>query len=459
MKVAFFSSEVFPFAKTGGLADVSGALPQALKKAGMEVKVFMPQYKDIKPAIQYDGYGLDKLGNNVEVVFIRNDAYYHRDYLYNTPEGDYADNLERFSFFCRQSLEILKNMDFCPDIFHLNDWQTSILPLYLRFSNNSYFSQSRTLLTIHNLAYQGYFPLNKFSRLLLPPEAKDTLSIYNQLNFLKSGIITATAVNTVSPSYAEEIKTQEYGCGLEKILQENAHKLFGIINAIDYQVWDPQHDKFIYFPYASDDEETKRKNKEALREEFGLEKNERMLIGMVARLTEQKGIDILSDALEKILKEHQVIILGTGEEKYHKILKSLYSHNQQNFSLHLKFDESLAHKIYAASDLFLIPSRFEPCGLSQMISFKYATIPLVHATGGLKDTVKNYDFKNGKGDGFVFEEYSSSALLEAIERACQLYKNKEEWHSLRRRVSQYNFSWSESARKYIELYKKIIAGI
>jgi len=462
MKAVIFSSEVFPFAKTGGLADVTGALPLGLEEVGLEVKVFMPLYKNIKPQAINEEFGVSKIGKNIEVIFIRNDDYYLRDYLYNTPSGDYPDNLERFSFFCRKSLEVLKKIEFQPQILHCNDWQTALIPLYLEVlkNNEPFFRNSKTLLTIHNLAYQGIFPLDKFKLLNLPQDYQEVLEIYSQLNFLKAGIVKADWVNTVSPTYSQEIQAKEYGCGLENILRENNFKLSGILNAIDYNVWEPSKDNYIYFKYDPGSLRKKIENKLSFQKDFSLKVDKEVfLLGMVSRLAEQKGIDILSEALPELLSNYQVVILGTGEERYHQQLSSLAENFPQSFSLHLKFDESLAHKIYASVDAFLMPSRFEPCGLSQMISFKYATIPIVRAIGGLKDTVIDYSQDKEKGCGFVFYEYDSSSLIEAIDRAFKLFsQDRKSWQNIQKRISSLDFSWSKTAKDYLNLYNSLVAS-
>ena len=458
MKAAFFSSEVFPFAKTGGLADVAGALPLALGKLGVEVKVFMPLYKGITPQSCNNNFGASSLAENVEVIFIKNDPYYLRDHLYNTPQGDYPDNLERFSFFCRKSLEALKELDFKPDIIHCNDWQSALLPSYLkeRKASDGFFKNARSLLTIHNLAFQGHFAFDKFKDLGLSAEVKEDLAIYGKLNFLKGGIITADRVNTVSPSYAQEVQTKEFGCGLDHVLRTYSHKMSGILNAIDYAVWDPAKDTSLPFPYSADSLNKKQGNKVAFQKELGLRTDPKaFLLGMVSRLTDQKGVDILSQVLPKILKRHQVVILGTGDPQYHVILQGLAEKYPQNLSLHIAFDETLAHKIYACSDVFLLPSRFEPCGLSQMISFKYATLPLVHATGGLKDTVVDYFRDKKNGCGFSFSVYSGRALLDTVAKAHSLFVKTRDWEVLQRRVAGLNFSWERAAREYLKLYEQM----
>ncbi|MDD4955040.1 MAG: glycogen/starch synthase [Candidatus Omnitrophica bacterium] len=455
MKIALCSSEVFPYAKTGGLADVTGALPLALAKLGHEVKVFMPLYKKIKPQKMCGDYGITKEGK-VEFYFVKNDSYFMRDALYGTPQGDYPDNLERFSFYSRKVLELLKQLNFKPDVLHSNDWQASLTNIYLRtiYANDQFFAKTATVLTIHNLAYQGLFSREKYPVLGLPWDYFNMhcLEFYEKINLLKGGIVFSDIVNTVSPTYAKQIQTPDYGCGLEGVLREKRDKLVGILNAIDYDVWNPETDKLIYKNYSPKKLEDKAVNKKMFQKELGLKVSEDTLfLGMVSRLAEQKGIDILSDSLDYLLKKYQIIILGMGDEKYLKILRKKAQDFKKSFSLHLTFDEKIAHNIYAACDGFLMPSRFEPCGLSQMISYKYATIPIVHRTGGLADTVVDVAKQGG---GFVIDKYSSDDLSSAIDRCAKLFKDKKNWNKLLKKVSQYNFSWSEAAKHYVDMYKK-----
>ncbi|MFH1768061.1 MAG: glycogen/starch synthase [Candidatus Omnitrophota bacterium] len=455
MKVAFCSSEVFPFAKTGGLADVSGALPLALAKQGCEVKVFMPLYKGIKCKKANDQFAVSKC-KDVEVIFVRNDDYFMRDALYGTNKGDYPDNLERFSFFSQRVVDILKKINFSPDIIHCNDWQTAPLVIYLKtkFKGDPFLKKVKSVLTIHNLAYQGIFDKEKYPALGIGWEyfSFQQLEFYDKLNLLKGGVVFADMVNTVSPTYAEQIKTVEFGCGLDGILREKSGRLSGILNAINYKVWDPNKDALIYKKYSPSNLKDKYDNKKLFQKQLGFEQKKSIfLLGMVTRLAEQKGIDILSKALDAIVKKNQLVILGFGDERYHKILKSKEKKYKRNFSLNLKFDESFAHKIYAACDAFLMPSRFEPCGLSQMISYKYATIPIVQHTGGLVDTVIDYDKKGG---GFVFSEYSEKALISAIERARGVFQETKSWSLLLNKVSKYNFSWDKTSKDYIKMYTK-----
>lgn len=457
MRIVICSSEVFPYAKTGGLADVTGALPLALAKLGHEVKVFMPCYKNVKPQKNLQDSGITKEGK-VDFYFIKNDNYFMRDALYGTPQGDYPDNLERFSFYSKQVLEILKKINFCPDIIHVHDWQAALVNIYLKtlYRNDDFFKKTKCALTIHNLAYQGLFEKDKYPILGISWDyfSMQFLEFYGKINLLKGGIAFSDIINTVSPTYAKQIQTSDYGAGLDGVLRENRSRLLGILNAIDYNVWSPAKDKLIYKPYSAQNLEDKYTNKKSFQKELGLKVDrDTLMLGMVSRLAEQKGVDILSDSLDYILKKYQVVILGFGDEKYHKILKKKAGKFRKSFSLNLAFDEKLAHRIYAACDGFLMPSRFEPCGLSQMISYKYATVPIVHSTGGLTDTVVDVA---DNGGGFVIAKYSSDSLSEAIDRAAALFGKKQEWLKLLKKITQYNFSWEAAAKHYVEMYKRIL---
>ncbi len=456
MNIAFCSSEVYPFAKTGGLADVSGALPLSLSARGHQVKIFMPWYKDIKMDKHFDEFGMVSQ-QGVDIIFVKNDYFFKRDYLYTTPKGDYPDNLERFSFFCRKILKILKELNFSPDIIHNNDWQTSLVSLYLKvlYKTDDFFQNTKTILTIHNLVFQGIFDKEHFEHLDISWDYFNMhfLEFYGKINLLKGGIIFSDFITTVSPAYAKQIQKQEFGCGLEGVLKEKKNSLVGILNGIDTNVWNPKKDDFIYKKYATS-LKNKLENKISLQKDVGLSKNKDcLLFGMVSRLTEQKGLDILTENLDLILDKSQLIILGVGEPKYHKILEKKYKNNKDKFFLCIDFDESLAHKIYAASDVFLLPSCFEPCGLSQLISFKYGAIPLVNLTGGLADTVS--DVSKG-GSGFILKDYSKDSLSKAIKKAQNLFKNKKKWNTVVKNNMAKDFSWQQAAKKYLNLYTDLI---
>ncbi|MBL7151771.1 MAG: glycogen synthase GlgA [Candidatus Omnitrophica bacterium] len=458
MKIAIAASEVVPFAKTGGLADVAGALPLALEELGAEVIVIMPRYKCVDSA----GYKIERLnketsfsliGKNIRIYFIENSEYFNRDGLYGDKKGDYKDNLDRFSFYCRRVLELLKEINFKAEVIHLHDWQAALIPLYLKaeYNNDPFYKDTKTLLTVHNIGYQGIFPKEEFAKLRLEESffSIEGLEFYGKINILKGGLEASDIINTVSPTYSKEIQGRELGFGLEGVLKKRADRLFGILNGLDYSVWDPQTDNLIAQRYSLRDPQGKSKDKKELQLFCGLADNPAVpLAGIVSRLAQQKGFDILSTSLAALCKMGlQLVILGSGDLKYQRILQKAAEKYKGIISLHLKFDDALAHKIYAGSDMFLMPSRYEPCGLGQMISLRYGTVPVVFKTGGLADTV-NVD------NGFVFEEYNKKALLAALAKAIEAFKDKEGWPALIRRAMQACFSWEESAKKYLELYAK-----
>lgn len=459
MKVAFCASEVVPFAKTGGLADVAGALPQALAREGQEVIVIMPGYKaahacagaSIKPFSK--GVSVSRLDKNVKVYLIDNDAYFGRDALYGDKTGDYTDNLERFSYFCKRALELLKEIKFKADIIHCHDWQTGLIPVYLKtlYGQDQFFKQTHTVFTIHNIGYQGLFPKEQYPWIGIDWKyfTIDGLEYYDKINLLKGGLVFADVINTVSETYAKEIQTKEFGFGMEGLLQKRSADLFGIVNGLDYSIWNPSKDALIAKTYSAKNLEGKRADKEALQKMCKLPLSRTTpVFGIVSRLAQQKGFDILAEAIDTICKmKLQIVILGTGDQKYHDILAKMVKKYPKVICLHLKFDEALAHSIYAGSDVFLMPSKYEPCGLGQLISFAYGTVPLVYKTGGLADTVND-------SNGFVFDEYSKKALISAIKKATAAYSKAEQWKKLVLRGMKLDFSWEESAKKYIDLYEK-----
>jgi len=459
MKIAFFSSEVFPYAKTGGLADVAGALPEALGAMGHDVKVFMPWYKNVEPQFATKRYGWSQMSENVDIVFVKHDLFFKREHLYNMPDADYPDNLLRFSYFCKEAISIMKDTGFKADMYHANDWQTALVPILLRMyrKEDAFFAKAKSIFTIHNLTFQGCFDPRKFESLGLTPEMEGVLDLNGGLNFMKGAVLCADAVNTVSPTYAQEIRTTEFGANLQYIMQLVAPKSRGILNGIDYRVWDPAKDAALSSPYGkADAEKGKAKNKSELMTAFGLKKKKGgMLLGMVTRLSSQKGVDLLIDVLPQLLKKNSVIVLGSGELRYHEALAELREEYPDSLSVTHDYNEALSHKIYAASDLFLMPSRFEPCGLSQLVSLKYGTLPLVFATGGLKDTVKDLTPDAAKGNGFVFTEYGKEGISDAFKRAERLFKTKAAWNKAVARAMGAVFSWDKAAEKYDEMYRSV----
>lgn len=477
------ASEVTPYAKTGGLADVIGSLPLALQKLGYDVRVITPKYKmtdeekfGLHTVIGNFGVPLSSRSENcsvlegkyaetVPVYFIKNDTYYHRDYLYGDSQGDYPDNAERFIYFSRSILEICKALNFSPDIVHCNDWQTGLVPIYLRqlYRNDPFFAKTASVFTIHNLGYQGLFwhydmHLTGLGWDLFTPSG---LEYYGKINLMKGGLLWADVVNTVSPKYAEEIQTREFGHGLEGVLQYRKDDLYGIINGVDYAAWNPETDPLIAKNYGIASLQGKMECKKDLLKEFGLSYIAGYpVIGMISRLDDQKGFDILAEVIDKIMKmDVYFVLLGTGHEKYHKLFRHIGEKYAQKVGIRIAYDNTLAHKIEAGSDMLLMPSRYEPCGLNQIYSLKYGTVPIVRATGGLHDTVKTFQPNANVGTGIKFNKYQSDNLLSAIKTAVKAYHDAEKWHALMIRGMQEDFSWDVSAKEYEKLYKKALEKI
>ncbi|MBI5116185.1 glycogen synthase GlgA [Candidatus Poribacteria bacterium] len=480
MRILFATSEMVPFSKTGGLADVAGGLTKALRKLGHEVAAIVPYYKVTRkkgfstedvdlpfpvPMSDREEYGeifrLVQEDGSV-VNFIGKEAYYDREQLYGTPQGDYPDNAERFIFFSKAVLQACKALKYKPDIIHCNDWQTGLVPVYLKTLQNidPGFKKVATLFTIHNIAYQGLFwhldmHLTNLSWDLFNPEG---IEYYGKINLLKAGIVGSDIITTVSPRYAEEIQTPEFGYGLEGILRKRSGRLFGVLNGADYEEWNPETDKYLAANYSARDLSGKAKCKRDLLEQFGLPaSNDAPLIGVVSRLADQKGFDILAEVMNDIVRDgFQFVLLGTGEEKYHTLFSKMAKKHPDRVGIKLTFSNEIAHKIEGGADMFLMPSLYEPCGLNQMYSLKYGTAPVVRATGGLDDTIVDHPTSSRFGNGFKFRDYTSSALLEKLRQARKSYGNKEEWKRIMLNGMACDFSWESSARKYAELYQKAI---
>jgi starch synthase len=458
MKIAICSPEVFPFAKTGGLADVAGALPLVLEELGEEVAVVMPAYKCVRQA----GADIRKLnkdvsfsviGGKTKIYFLENEKLFSREGVYGDKHGDYPDNLERFSFYCQGALKLLKEIGFAAEIIHLHDWQACLIPVYLKekYLSDDFYRRTKTLLTIHNLGYQGIFPKEEFVKLGLDKKTFgiNGLEYYGKINLLKGGLLYADLINTVSPAYSREIQSEELGFGLQGILKSQSNRIFGILNGVDYKIWDPRTDRHIARNYSVVDPGPKGENKAALQKICGFKADPGVpLFAIVSRLAEQKGFDILSEAIDAICAMRlQLVILGEGEEKYRQLLRKAAKKHAQSISVHFKFDEPLAHQIYAGADIFVMPSRYEPCGLGQLIAYKYGAIPLVFKTGGLADTVTNKS-------GFVFERYHKDDLIREFARGVEAFRDKKSWAALMRQAMQFDYSWVESGKKYLELYRK-----
>jgi starch synthase len=457
INVLFCASEVAPFAKTGGLADVAGSLPVALGKLGLRVAVVMPRYRGITASKK-------KLSANVTVHFVENEAYFNRAALYGNDGGDYADNLERFAFFSRAALALARETGFRPDIVHAHDWQTALIPVLLRskFSQDPFFQRSKTLLTVHNLAYQGHFPASQYPKLGLEPGlfSLNGFEFYGKINLLKAGLLYADAVNTVSPTYAREIQTKECGFGLEGVIHQKRDFLRGILNGIDTALWDPAKDRRIKKNYSAKSPAGKAACKAALQRACGLETDPAVpVFGVVSRLAQQKGMDLLLESADSLLsRKLQFVLLGDGDAVYERGFGNVGRRHARNASVHIGFDAANAHAIYAGSDFFLMPSLFEPCGLGQMISLRYGTLPIVRRTGGLADTVIDLEADARKGNGFVFDERHGHGFLAAVDRALRFFREKRRLEALRKRVMALDLSWDASARAYVKYYQEILRG-
>jgi starch synthase len=463
VKIALCASEVVPFAKTGGLADVCGALPPALEKLGHELVVITPRYKTSRIHAPAPA-PVVRIGENIRVCFIEHHQYFGREGLYGEADGEYQDNLERFSLFCHKTFEILKTIKFSPDIIHCHDWHTALIPVLLKtnYHNDPFFKNTSSVLTIHNLAYQGVFPKHQYAKLGIDGNVFHTqgLEFYDQLNLLKGGIIFADAITTVSPQYAREIQGHALGCALDGVLRNRAHDIYGILNGLDYDTWNPKDDPFLDFPFGPPEvENQKPQNKLVVQANMDLPLKEKIpLLGFVGRLCVQKGLDILMEAVDRIVaREAQIIFTGVGDRKYHRMIEEACQRHPRHVGKYLKFDERMAHKIYAASDFFLMPSVYEPCGLGQMIALRYGAIPIVHKTGGLADTIRLYDPIHKTGNGFVFTEYTREAFIKAVEEALKVYKHRAQMEDLMAQTLRYRFSWDRSAKEYVKVFQKCLS--
>ncbi len=489
LKILFVTSEVVPFMKTGGLADVSAALPQMLAEMGHEVRIVVPKYgavddrkfkihevvrlkdlhikigeKDVIFSIKSCFLPGQKV--RVQIYFLDNHEYFgSRNSLYIDPttDQDYPDNDERFVLLTNSVFELISKLGWIPDIIHCNDWQCGLIPAYLKtiYKDNQLFSNFKTLFTIHNLAYQGVFPKSSFFKTGLPDElnSEKGLEIYGKLNYMKSGLMFADVINTVSETYANEIRSdEELGAGLRTVLAKRKNDLYGIINGIDARVWNPEKDKHLPKKYSSKNLSLKESNKQALAEKFGFKYDADIpIIGLISRIYDAKGFDLISEAFPELMKMNiQMVLLGTGERKYHNFFEKMSGKYPEKFACFLGFDDDLAHLIEGGADLYLMPSRYEPCGLNQMYSLMYGTVPLVRETGGLADTVIRYNEKTGEGNGFVFKNYEVQALLKELNRALKLFEDKKTWTKIMRNGMKDDFSWNASAKKYIELYKTVL---
>jgi len=476
MKLVFVTAEAGPFIKTGGLGEVMGSLPAFLHKQGVDVRVIMPKYSiipehfqkefrhlghfDLQVAWRKQYCGLEEMVyEGVHYYFIDNDYYFSRPGIY----GEY-DDAERFTFFSRAALESLIHIPgFKPDIIHCQDWHTALIPLMLKafYSQEPLYYPIKTIFTIHNLQYQGIFPkevLGDIVGLGMEYFTENTLEFNGAVNFMKSALLYADRITTVSPTYAQEIQNPYYGEKLEGLLKKRSDILMGIVNGIDYEVYDPMNDPYLFMTY-SNFSLAKEENKKHLQHIFELPvREDRAVLGMVSRLVDQKGVDLLAHVMEEVLElDVQIVILGTGEERFEEMLRYYASKNPEKLAVKFEFSDKLAHKVYGGADMLLMPSRFEPCGISQMIAMRYGTVPIVRETGGLKDTILPYNNITGEGNGFNFVNYNAHELLFAVQRAVEIYHgDKLVWDNIRQNALRSDFSWDRSANAYIKIYESLL---
>ncbi len=489
LNVLFVASEMDPFVKVGGLADVIGSLPKKIKKNDCEIRVIVPLYKAAekklrelsieKKILQHDitvrVNSIDYIFevnvtdiSGIKVYFLQNKELFDRDFVYSTPQGDYADNCVRYGAFCIAALKTSQLINYKPDVIHCHDWHTSFVPIYLKNTKDSikefsFFSDTKIVFTIHNIGYQGVYDSYVLDILGFPNYiySQEGLEYYGKINLMKGGIIYSDLVTTVSPTYSEEIQTSNQGKGLEGVIRhksERSNKVIGILNGIDYGKWNPETDKLLYENYSYRNFHKKAINKSKLKNQFELNDDvQKPLVGLVCRLAEQKGIDLLVEALDIIVDMgFQVILIGSGEEKYMKMLVQVNEMYKGNVCALVKYNEKIARRIFAASDMFLMPSRYEPCGLSQIIALRYGSIPIVRATGGLIDTISDYSKNKKSGIGFVFENFSIASLLDSLKKALKVYNNEQEWNKLVQRAMKKRFSWTKSSKLYVEEYQKLV---
>ena len=478
MKIAMIASEAVPFAKTGGLADVLGTLTTALERLGHELSLIVPAYRcalrsefhvrelphecSVAVGDRQEKVSVlhSTIGKAISVYLIRADRYYDRQHLYGSPAGDYPDNAERFTFFCRAALEILRI--YPVDIVHAHDWQAALALVFLKTQGDRYpeVAAAKTLLTIHNLGFQGLFAQSDWHFLNLDDGyfTPQFLEFYGKINFLKGGLIFADKLTTVSPTYAQEIMTSEQGFGLEGVVRQRASDLVGILNGVDYDQWNPWTDPYLEHHRGENNLTVKQNSKKHLRQLLGLaEIADTPVIAMISRLASQKGFDLVESIFDLLMKRRlQFALLGSGDLRYAEFFRGAAKRYPTRIAVRIGFDELLAHRMEAGADLFLMPSLYEPCGLNQMYSLKYGTIPIVRAVGGLKDTVQDYDPEVESGTGFVFEPYDAEAMLDAIDRGLAAYHDKRAWPEIQRRAMAMDFSWDRSAQAYSNLYQRLL---
>jgi starch synthase len=477
MHIAFAASECVPFSKTGGLADVVGALPRALASLGHQVSVYVPRYRqtrltDAQTVVRsitvpfddrYRFCSVVRGGNHSGISFYFVDylPFFDREALYGTSSGDYPDNAERFALFSRAVLEASKILG-VPQVFHCHDWQSALVPVLLRtqYGEDPAFRDVGTVFTIHNMGYQGLFSADTLPLLTLPWDlfTITKMEFFGNVNFLKGALVYSDFITTVSKKYSQEIQTTEFGFGLEGVLRDRAATVTGILNGVDYDEWSPEKDKFIVAKYSPQDLSGKAKCKEDLLAAFGVNNaNLRLpVIGIVSRFAAQKGFDLISQIMDRLAREEMIVIaLGSGDKPYEEMFLRLQKQFPQKIAVKIAYDNALAHKIEAGSDMFLMPSKYEPCGLNQIYSLKYGTVPIVRATGGLDDTIEPWDARTGRGTGFKFTEYNGEALLQTIKQALLAFRDQSSWQVLMRNGMNKDFSWNASAREYVRVYERV----
>jgi starch synthase len=471
MKVVLATSEAIPYVKTGGLADVSGTLANELRALGVKASLMLPLYRGLRSRFKLEDTGCSvevslgskRYGSRIFVhedstYFVECDDFFNRQELYGTSSGDYEDNDLRFIFFSKAVLEACSALGLKPDVLHTNDWQTALVPLYMKTLYKKGYRKTASIFTIHNMGYQGIFPASAMALTGLGKEwfTPSGIEFFDQVNFLKAGIIGADVITTVSDNYSRQILTKEYGAGLEGVLGERKKDIVGILNGIDYEEWDPSSDRTIPARYKLESLAGKKRCKRALLKECGLRGERAPLAGIVGRLSSQKGVDVFLEAVDEIVDAGlNVAVLGQGEDVLQKGLRVASKRHSGRLFVKTGFDEEFARRIYAGSDLLLMPSHYEPCGLVQMIAMRYGAVPIARATGGLVDTIADYDHLKERGTGFLFTGRWPSALAECAKRAICVYKNGEQWKSLVGACMKQRFSWKSSARKYVSLYRKL----
>jgi len=477
MHIVVAASEGVPFSKTGGLADVVGALPRALAAQGHQISVFLPRYRQTKLTdpktvvrsitVPYDDeYRFCSVvtagasADAVQYYFVEYPPYFDREALYGTAVGDYPDNAERFAMFSRAVIEAAKILG-VPQVFHCHDWQSALVPVMLRslYAEDPAFRDVSTVFTIHNMGYQGLFPPEILPLLMLPWDlfTISKMEFFGQVNFLKGALAFSDYVTTVSKKYSQEIQTTEYGFGLEGVLRDRAATVTGILNGVDYDEWSPELDKLIAAKYSPADLTAKAKDKKDLLAAFGIKNADAKLpvIGIVSRFAAQKGFDLIAQIMDRLAREDMIlVVLGTGDKVYEEMFLRLQKQFPQKIAVKVAYDNTIAHKIEAGADMFLMPSRYEPCGLNQIYSLKYGTVPIVRATGGLDDTIDPWDARTGKGTGFKFSEYSGESLLLTIKSALQAFRDEASWQVLMKNGMSRDFSWGASAKEYVKVYER-----